>query len=59
MNQVIIDFLVYRITSGALMYKECVMKRPDLKEGIDVSLQEKKYEHLINDNEKQVDAALS
>ncbi|WEA38053.1 hypothetical protein [Lysinibacillus fusiformis] len=53
MNQVIIDFLVYRITSGALAYKECITKRPDLKEGIDVSLQEKKSEHLINDNENK------
>lgn len=52
-NQVFIDFLAYRIISGALDYEYAVIKRPDLKEGIDVSLQKKKSEHLIKDIENK------
>ncbi|MGE7926353.1 hypothetical protein [Lysinibacillus xylanilyticus] len=46
-NQLVIDFLVYRLTTGATDYTLVVSKRPDLKEGIDGELIEKKYEYLI------------
>jgi hypothetical protein len=46
-NQLVIEFLVYRITSRATEYSYVVKMRPDLKEGIDGELIEKKYDHLI------------